>query len=251
MQKMICTLKKGVVLVLLLLYACTIGTAETNTVSTIDVTGTGTIQVEADQAEISLAVITRGTNIEEIQRENAEKMARIITALKSDIGLFDKEISTSYYSVYEEQNPSDRTKETSEAAQNYRVSNTISVTTGNVEKAGAIIDVAVANGANSVDSLQFSLTADTRRQYREEALQIAVEKATADAKIVSNALGMKLGKPTNVQIGGGYIAPYMMNRNEFASMTTYDIAVEDGGSTPIQTKGVEVSASVSISYSIE
>jgi uncharacterized protein YggE len=245
-----CALKIGMLLLLFL--ACTtIGSAETDTVSTIDVTGTGTIQVAPDQAEISLAVITTGTNIGEIQRENTEKMTRIIAALKSEVSLLDKEISTSYYSVYEDQNPSDGTEAIyGKDARIYRVSNTISVITGNVGNAGAIIDVAIANGANSVDSLQFSLTADRRQQYRKEALQIAVEKATADAKVVADALGMKLGKATYVQIGGSYITPYMANRNVFSLTGTYDTAIENEMQTPIQVERVEVSASVSISYTI-
>jgi len=251
MHRMNNVLKKGVFLVLLLVCTCAIGSAETDTVSTIDVTGTGTIQVAADQAEISLAVITTGTNIGEIQRENTEKMTRIITALKSEVSLSDKEISTSYYSVYEDQYPSDATREIyGKTAQIYRVSNTISVITGNVENAGAIIDVAIANGANSVNSLQFSLTADTHQQYREEALQIAVEKATADAKVVADALGMKLGKATYVQIGGSYITPYMIHAEKAMGDAGSMSYGEAAAPTPIQAEEVEVSATVSISFAI-
>jgi len=244
-----CILKTGALFALLLACACAIGSAaETNDVSTIDVTGTGTIQVEANQAEISLAVITIGENIGEIQNENAEKMSRIISALRSDLGLTDKEISTSYYTVYEDRDPSSATKATyGESAHIYRVSNTISVTTGDVENAGTIIDVAIANGANSVDSLRFSLAAGTRQQYQAEALQIAVEKATADAKVVSDALGMKLGKAAHVQIGGSYITPYMTNR---LAPVAYDAVAEASVATPIQAERVEVSASVSITYTM-
>ena len=243
-----CVLKTGALIALFLACMCTIGSAEGSDVSTIDVTGTGTIQVAADQAEISLAVITVGANIGEIQLENAEKMNRIIAALKSELGLSEKEISTSYYSVYEDRDPSGATRATyGESAQIYRVSNTISVITGDVESAGTIIDVAIANGANTVDSLRFSLTAETRQQYREDALQIAVEKATADAKIIADALGMKLGKASHVQIGSSYITPYMANR--FASVA-YEASVLEDAATPIQAEQVEVSASVSISYTM-
>ena len=240
--------KMGVILSLLL--ACTIistVSAETIEPATIDVTGTGTLQVAPDQAEISLAVMTRGENIGEIQRENAEKMANIISALKSEVGLSDKEISTSYYSIYEDWSRNDIAKTTGEDALVYRVSNTISIITKDVGSAGTIIDIAVANGANAVDSLQFSLTADTRRQYQEEVLQIAVEKATTEAKVVAEALGMKLGKPTYVQIGGSSITPYMANK-DMTVMYGYGSAAPTAAPTPIQAEEVEVSASVSISY---
>ena len=244
-------LKTGVLLSLLL--ACTMlcaEAAETN-MNIIDVSGTGTVKVAADQVEISLAVNTKGPDISEIQRENAEKMTNIISALKSDAGLLDKEITTSYYSVSEEWNPSDALKATyGEKAQIYRVSNTISIVTGKVADTGHIVDVGIANGANSIDSLQFSLTADTNRKYREQALQIAVEKAHADAKVVAQALGMTLGEASYAQVGSSYVTPYQANK--VYSMGRGDVSVDEAGGspTPIEAGEVEVSASVSISYKI-
>jgi len=239
-------LKIGVLLSLLL--ACTIVSADTSDVSTIDVSGTGTIKVAADQAEISLAVITRGTDIGAIQRENAEKMTGIISALKSNAGLSDKEISTSHFSVSEEWNPSDALKTAfGGEAQIYRVSNTISIITGKVDNAGTIIDVAIANGANSVNSLQFSLTAATNRKYREEALQIAVKKATSDATVVSKALGKKIGDASYAQIGTSFVTPFV-NRAYSGMVATEDAAMVT--STPIQAGEVEVSATVSITYTM-
>jgi uncharacterized protein YggE len=218
-------------------------------VNVIDVSGTGTIKVAADQAEISLAVITKGADIGAIQRENAEKMTQIISALKLNAGLSDKEISTSYYSVSEEWNPSDALKTAFGAdIQIYRVSNTISIITSKVDSTGTIIDVAIANGANSVDSLRFSLTADTNRQYREQALQIAVEKATTDATVITKALGKKIGSASYVQVGNSYVAPFQANK---AYAFSADYAMPAGGvETPIQAGEVEVSVSVSITYTM-
>jgi uncharacterized protein YggE len=236
-------LKIGVLFSLLL--ACSIVSAETPDVSVIDVSGTGTIKVAADQAEISLAVITKGADIGIIQRENADKMTHIISALKLEAGLSDKEISTSHYSLSEEWNPNDALKAAAgEGAQIYRVSNTISIITSKIDSTGTIIDVAIANGANSVDSLQFSLTAAANRKYREEALQIAVEKATADATIVTKALGKKIGSASSVQVGNSFVTPFPVNRAYSLMAESTDIA--GGVPTPIQAGEVEVSASVSI-----
>jgi len=232
-----------------LLFACTIVSAETTGVNVIDVSGTGTVKVAADQAEISLAVITKGADIGAIQRENADKMTRIISALKLDAGLTDKEISTSHFSVSEEWNPSDALKiEAGPGKQIYRVSNTISIITSKVESSGTIIDIAIANGANSVDSLHFSLKADTNRKYREQALQIAVEKATADATIVAKALGKKIGSASYVQIGTSFVQPFT-NRS-FNAMPMIEADMAGGVSTPIQVGEVEVSATVSITYTM-
>ena len=231
-----------------ILCTCSFVSADTSDVSTIDVSGTGTVKVAADQAEISLAVITKGPDIGVIQRENADKMTRIISALKLDANLLDREISTSQYSISEEWSPSEALKATfGKDAQIYRVSNTISIITSKVDNTGTIIDVAIANGANSVDFLHFSLTAATNRKYREEALQIAVEKATADAAVVAKALGKKVGSPSYVQIGNSFMTPLRVNRAVNAQMSfAEDMA--GGAPTPIQAGEVEVSASVSITY---
>jgi uncharacterized protein YggE len=241
-------LKIGVLLSLLL---TGIVSADTSDVNEIDVSGTGIIKVAADQAEISLAVITKGADVGAIQTENAEKMTRIISALKLNAGLSDKEISTSYYSISEEWNPSAALRvEASEGAQIYRVSNTISIITSKVDSTGTIIDVAIANGANSVDSLQFSLTETTNRKYREQALQIAVEKATADATVITKALGKRVGSPSYVQVGNNQVTPFRENRM-YNAMMAEDSAMEyGGGSTPIQAGEVQVSASVAITFTM-
>jgi uncharacterized protein YggE len=236
-------LKIGVLLSLLL---TGIVHADTSDMSEIDVSGTGRIKVAADQAEISLAVITKGADIGALQTENAEKMTRIISALKLNAGLSDKEISTSYYSISEEWNPSAALKvEAGEGAQIYRVSNTISIITSKVDSTGTIIDAAIANGANSVDSLQFSLTEATDRKYREQALQMAVEKATADATVITKALGKRVGSASYVQVGSNQIMPIRVNR---ASMALADADMRGPTATPIQAGEVEVSASVAITY---
>jgi uncharacterized protein YggE len=232
-------------LILLILLVCSTVSATTTDKDTIDVSGTGTIKIPADQVEISLAVVTKGSDVGQLQIENAEKMNDIISGLKSDLKISNDEISTSHYSVSEEWNPSTALKATyGEDVQIYRVSNTITVVTRNVDKAGDIIDVAITNGANSVDSLQFSLTADTRKQYRQEALQIAVEKTKEDANAVVKALGRTLGQAAYIQIGNSYVAPW----NQIYASKDSAAEAYDQASTPIQAGLVEVSASVSITY---
>jgi uncharacterized protein YggE len=241
-------LKIGVLLSLLL---AGIVSADTSDVNVIDVSGTGRIKVAADQAEISLAVITKGADIGAIQTENAEKMTRIISALKLDTGLSDKEISTSYYSVSEEWNPSEALKaEAGQGVQIYRISNTISIITSKVDSTGTIIDVAIANGANSVDSLQFSLTEPTNRKYREQALQMAVEKATADATVITKALGKRVGSPSYVQVGNSQVTPFRESR-AYNTMVAMESEMAYGAAaTPIQAGEVIVSASVAITYTM-
>ena len=244
MHKSFFILKAGFIFLILL--ACNMVSATTTNKDTIDVSGTGTIKVPADQVEISLAVVTNGADIGQIQKENAKKMNNIVSGLKSDIRLSDDEISTSYYSVSEERNPSTALKTVyGEGVQIYRVSNTITVITSNVDKAGDIIDVSITNGANSVNSLQFSLTDGTRKQYRQEALQMAVAETKEDANAVVKALGRTLGQATYVQIGDNYVTPY---RNPVFVCEAESGASDRSSSTPIQAGQVEVSASVSVTY---
>ena len=62
------------------LTSCTIKTTENNR-RTVSVTGTGSVEVEADNATIILSVITRGKEAGSTATENDEKMTKVQEAV--------------------------------------------------------------------------------------------------------------------------------------------------------------------------
>ena len=74
----------------------------------------------------------------------------------------------------------------------YQVTNTLTVTLDDVNRTGEIIDIAVANGINQADSIQFMLSDAQAQALRSEALKKAVANARSDADTVAGALGVNI-----------------------------------------------------------
>ncbi len=103
----------------------------------------------------------------------------------------------------------------------------------------------MANGANGVSSLQFTLSKVRTTEFRTQALKIAVDKAKTDAEAVSSALGQQVGPVCEVTVDDTYNPPVYFNQD----MKTARYAGA-APSTPIEPGSIDVSAKVSIAYEI-
>jgi uncharacterized protein YggE len=127
----------------------------------IYVTGSGTIKATPDRVQIELTVVTKNPDVKAAQKENARKMETVMSVLRdpSKGNPNHKEIGTTSYSISEVYYPDDALKaKYGDNVTIYEVSNTISIETEKIDQVGDIIDLAVAAGANSVSSLQFTLS---------------------------------------------------------------------------------------------
>src|SRR5947209_11113152 len=148
-------------------------------VTRVVVTGDATVQAQPDTVILSVAVVTQNASASEAQAENASKTDSVVRAVKSAAGA-GAEVKTSGYSVqpqyvYKEGAPPTITS--------YVVRNSVSVTTGEMDRAGAIIDAASRAGANSIDGLSFTLRRD--EQVRGQALAAATPVALGKARVVA------------------------------------------------------------------
>ena len=157
-------------------------------VRTIEVDGSGESRTSPDTADLDVAIDTEAKTAEEAASSNAALAAKVIDALKSKLG--DKgKITTGGYSLNPEysQRPSENP-----TIVGYNAQNSVTVHTGALDLVGALIDSAIAAGANRVNSLNFSVKDDTKA--RTEAIAIATRDARAQADALASALGVKLGK---------------------------------------------------------
>ena len=69
-----------------------------STPPSVTANGEAVITVEPDQAEIDIGVVTQAKNAPDAGRENAEKLARIISEVKKILGKGD-EVKTASYSL--------------------------------------------------------------------------------------------------------------------------------------------------------
>jgi uncharacterized protein YggE len=174
----------------------------------VTVTGDATVQAQPDTAVVTVAVVTQNTSASEAQSENASKTDAVVRAVKTAAGA-GAEVKTAGYSlqpqyVYKEGAPPTITS--------YVARNAITVTTGTLERVGAIIDAATRAGANNVDGLAFTLRRD--ETARAQALSAATREATAKARTVAEALGGRVVRVTEVQEGGAIVRPVITNDSE-------------------------------------
>jgi uncharacterized protein YggE len=165
------------------------GTAATATASaapdrTITVNGTGIVTSVPNQAQFSFGVSVTGQTANAALTENARRMNALIAAIKGQ-GIPDRAIQTAEISLSPNTN-SDGTK-----ILNFSASNSVTVMTTAIAKAGTIVDAAVAAGANTISGP--TLTPSDQLLLERHALAAAIGDARARALAIAAAAHVKLG----------------------------------------------------------
>lgn len=149
----------------------------------ISVTGVATTSVEPD-----LLVITFGVeNQEESARDaligNSNSMTSIVDTIQT-LGISEDEISTSRFSIYPiyDNYRDPLTERYVQELIGYRVTNTITVETSQLDKAADIIDGAVSSGANRVDNVSFTLSPEKQLDVKDDLLGKAILNAKKKAE---------------------------------------------------------------------
>ena len=167
----------------------------TSPIPQIIVGGRGEVKVTPDRATIQISVQSKAVTAAAAAADNAKKQSAVIGAIKA-IGLKDEQISTSNYSVVPEQRYSPNE---APVITGYTVTNTVIADVRAVATIGAIIDAALAHGANLISGLSFySSNTDAARRL---AITSAVEAAWADAAAAAKAAHGSLGELLEINIG--------------------------------------------------
>jgi uncharacterized protein YggE len=205
--------------------------------ATITVNGTGTITIEPDSAVISLGVTVTGESLVQAQQDSATKMQTVLNTLK-DANVPADLIQTTSYSINVINEFDD--KGNLKGVSGYQVNNQVDATITDLDGLGKLIDDLVANGANSINGIQF-MTSDATEALSQARL-LAVADAKAKATELAKAAGGTLGEVISItesSIGAGPIAK--------GSYEAADMA----GSTPIQTGSLQIQISVTITYGLD
>ncbi|MCG0277697.1 MAG: SIMPL domain-containing protein, partial [Thermanaeromonas sp.] len=166
--------------------------------SGITVSGIGKVWAVPDIAEITVGVVTRGLTASQAQEENSRIMHAVIQKLK-EAGIEDVDLKTGELSLFPEYAPSPEKEEVPRIVA-YRATSSLIVTVKPVQKAGQVVDAALAAGANQVHGLRFLVS--SARELELEALSLAVQDARRKGEVVAQALGVKLGGSSNCFRGG-------------------------------------------------
>ena len=181
----------------------------------ITVTGTGSAKAVPDVAEWSFGVRSEAESAAAAMRDNAAVAKRLIDALKS-AGIKGEDLRTESVSLYPQQDDMGRN------IIGYSASNTVHATMP-ISKAGAVIDKAVAAGANEIYGPNLRVS-DSDAQYA-QAVDEAFDDARARAEAVAAKAGVTLGRPVAIVEGGGGPIPYDGARTLEAAA---DLAIEPG-----------------------
>lgn len=192
----------------------------------ITVQGTASVTSVPDRAELSFGVESQGESARAALAANAAELRRVLAALRSAGATNLQTQHVSLSPRYDERGQ----------AQGFTASNSVSATVKDLARAGAVIDAAVAAGANQVYGPSLS-RGDQTALYR-QALKAAVDEARATAQALAAASGLSLGRVTAIVEGGGAPRPL-----PFAAA---DKAMAE--STPIEPGTQEVTATVSVTF---
>jgi uncharacterized protein YggE len=198
---------------------------------------TGEVLARPDQAEISLAVQTENTDAQVAQQSNAERMASTIAALQQ-AGIPADKIKTTGYNIYPVYDDTDSIL--GSKVRFYRVTNTLRITLTDINRAGEIVDLAVAHGVNQVNSISFTLSENQQKALRSDALRDAMSRSRSDADTVASAGGLTIVGIQTITVSGGYY-PVAVSDYRYTEGATKV-------STPLVPGDVTVSASVSVTY---
>ena len=153
---------------------------------TVAVSGQASDDAKPDVARVSLSINVEKPTAAEAASENARRAEAVIAGLKA-AGVEAKDIATVGLSLYPVWNNSQNQPRVASA---YQATNRIAVRVQPIDKAGALIAQAVANGAD-YQGVDFDVS---DREAREDALRVkAVENAAHRAELYARGAAMKLG----------------------------------------------------------
>ena len=191
---------------------------------TVTVSGDGALPAVPDRAETSAGVETRARTARAALQANATAMERVLEALRSGGGTDVTTETVSLSTSFDDQ-----------GSPNGFVASNIASATVAFDKAGSLIDTAVAAGANTIYGPSPSRS-DADALYR-RALAKAVNDAAERAAVLAKAAGRELGRVTAISESGAAPVP-------FAAKAAAD------ASTPVESGPQETTASVSVTYEL-
>jgi len=154
----------------------------------IVVTGRGEVKVMPDRAFVELAAETRAATAAAASAENARRQRAVLDTLQR-LGFAPGAVTTSNYAVQPVWRYDRLGKSTKQAG--YVVQNGVRVRVERLDRLGAVIDAALATGANRVRGILFVASTESEAQSR--ALAAAVSQAEHRARVAAQAGGGSLG----------------------------------------------------------
>jgi len=215
---------------------------------TITVVGQGEVKAKPDVATTTVGVEVLNASIDDAMAEAKSRMAAVLAALKK-LGIADKDIQTSNFSISFERNPStsptpaetstSTPESTAQPVGFYRVSNMVQVTIRNMDLIGSVLENSIAAGANNIWGVSFAL--DNTSGLEAQARESAVKDAKARAESLAQLNGVSLGSVVAVsEVVGNTFNPTLAQAKAY-----------DAGSSTIEPGEVSFTTQIQVVYAIQ
>lgn len=203
---------------------------------TIAVNGSGQVTLAPDVAYVFIGVHSQSDNVADALSQNNDKAQAVSGALK-ELGIDPKDIQTSSFNVYPQQQTDPQGKVTSTT---YAVDNSIYVTVHDLQNMGKLLDTVVRSGANNINGITFDVL--DKSKALSEARKLAVDSARSQAAEMAQNAGVSLGD--------------LQTMNVFASNPTTPVfegkgvAAMDAAQVPVSAGQIIIRVEVSATYFI-
>lgn len=208
------------------------------------VSGIGTVYAKADIANISIGIKTEAKKTPaEATKESADKMNAVIYEIKK-LEIDEKDIKTSNYALNPVYN---WTQNKGQELIGYEISQTIDIKVRNLEKIGDVISKTTEKGANQIGNINFTI--DDEFVLKNQAREMAIEKAKEKAFLIAKKTDMELGRITNAyeNIEPIQYQPYINAKMELEGRGANDSVV----APQIQTGQNEVKIEIILIYEVK
>ena len=216
------------------------GGSGTSSEHTISVTGTGTVTLSPDLADLHLGVTATAGSVRTARQNAAVAMTAVMAKLKG-LGIAEADIQTSVVSLQPTYDYTTGT--TPPRITGYQLSNAITVTIRDLDVLGDAIDGALAAGATSLDGVTFRVSDEAAAE--KQAREAAMAQAKATAQDLATAAGVSItGVASISETAGPTPYPIYYGVPAAAGAASQDVA------TPVQPGTTDVSVTVSVVYLI-
>ena len=218
----------------------------TNVNSTVYTTGSAITRLAPDRVVISVGAETTDKTANDALSLNSGLMSNITSELRN-LGLRPNETRTSSFNIFPLYNYTE--SGTRLNVSGFTVTNTVQIESSNLNNVSQWIDTAVASGANSINSIDFSVSEKRLEDTRSKLITDAIDNAKQKAEAAASAVQLKVIGVKSIIVDGATTVPPLPPQPFFR-----EDAVAQGGtassSTPIMAGEQEVSVSISCIFTM-
>lgn len=218
------------------------GTSTVPSVRTVTVVGEGEVTIEPDVAQATIGVEVVNPSVQDASAEASAMLEAVLDALREQ-GIADADLQTTGFSIYSER-PYSPEGMGGEAGTSYRVSNNVSVTIRQLDTVGAVLESAIAAGANNIYGVTFRLEdpSTVESEARQNAINSALDKAEELAALNGLSVGSVVSVSEIIGGGGGFYS------GNFAAESANAFG---GGGSPILPGQLTLTMQLQVVYTLE